>query len=150
NGSKTGDTFILSSDGGSGVSVTAPGTIPVHGSDIQVVNLDGTAGGDTYTVNDLSGTSVQSVTLNFHEAAAHDSTADSVTVNGAMNIPNQVVISAETNQVQQNQGNNLQNVPGSDTVVDVTTVGGGPFGGTTSHYIIRAAIPKMSDTLHVN
>jgi hypothetical protein len=145
------DAFTASAQG-AGIAVLAPGGVPINGTQIDTLNLDGTGDGDTYTVNDLSGTGIKSVSLNAHEAAAGQGAADTVMINGSANLPNLVEMKAEDVQVPSvdAQGNPID-VPGVVSNVELITVGDtgpGP-GGPPSQYTVTAAIPKPDDTLRL-
>jgi Ca2+-binding RTX toxin-like protein len=141
-GTNQGDVFTADPDIGTGVVVLAPGGVIVHGTQIQTLNLDGTAGGNTYTVHDLSRTVIQSVNLNAHEAAGAGGPPSQCTVDGSPALINLVTISAQ--QVQVPEG------PGVVTLVDLRTPSQPGTGNPGSHYRVRAAIPQRADTLTVN
>jgi hypothetical protein len=149
-GGKLGDTFAASSNG-QGVSVQAPGGITVTGTQIDTLNLDGTGDGDVYTVNDLSGTTINNVNLNFHEAAASTGTADSASVYGAKVVDDQVVIMANDVPVPQTDANGQNvTVQGMITQVQLTAQGVTRRSGGAATYKVNLAIPKATDTLKVD
>jgi hypothetical protein len=142
------------------VDIAIPGGKGGHqilAKNVGVVSVDDEGDGATYTVNNLTGTGVQYVQANEHEASHAGGAPDHVTVNGSQTLPNIVDITADPAVTAANildqQGQIVQPIMGPVTNVSMTINegAGNPLtGGGTIQYQIGLAIPKTADTLTVN
>jgi len=81
-GGAASDTFEVDPYMGTGVTVVADG-VPVSATGIALLNIDGDQGMNQTTIDDLSGTTLQSVTVNAAELTTPDTTGpDTTTING--------------------------------------------------------------------
>jgi hypothetical protein len=142
------------------IDMTFPGgngsqTNIIQAENVQKVAVDDSGDGATYIIQDLSGTGVQGVMTNGHEAGAEGGQPDVVTILGSHLSQNLVDISANptasTGAIYDQQGNLVQQTTGPVTNVDWTILGdAGPLGGGRTHYIVSTAIPKIADSLRIN
>jgi hypothetical protein len=143
-GTQAGDQFVAGQDPTGNLIVQAGNPLGpvIKASTMQVLSLDGVAGSSTYQVNDLNQTTVQNVGVNLHEESLMDSGPDHVVVNAPLTQDN-VSLYWDSNLAAQGM---------QVTQVSITPPQGKPgAGGSRSHpYQISLAIPKRSDTLHVN
>ncbi len=72
---------FTASANGAGVTVAAPGAT-VNGTNINVLNIDGTGAAGTTVINDLSGTTIQAVGLNLDEVGNPDGLQSQIILNG--------------------------------------------------------------------
>jgi hypothetical protein len=95
NGGAATDNFTLSADGTRLSAFRTQGAILLDTADVEVVNLNGLAGADTFAIGDLYATAVQVVNLDY---GAADGAVDAATVEGR-NVSDNVNITATPNGV---------------------------------------------------
>jgi len=82
NGSAGAEIFAASANGGRFLFTRNVGNIVMDVDDVETLALNALAGTDSVTVNDLSATDVDGVTLDLGAAGLGDAAADAVVVNG--------------------------------------------------------------------
>jgi Ca2+-binding RTX toxin-like protein len=77
-GDNSVDTFTAGKSSGA-LTVSANGIV-LSPTGVQILSLDGQAGADSITVNDLKGTSIKEVHVNYSQSTAADNAADATTI----------------------------------------------------------------------
>jgi Ca2+-binding RTX toxin-like protein len=89
NGANVAENINISANGGRVLFLRNVANVIMDIDDLEVITFNALRGGDTITVNDLSGTDVTDVNLNLGDS---DGAADTVTVNGTSNDDTIVVV----------------------------------------------------------
>jgi len=121
------------------LSIDTPGADPNHPA------VAG-PGGNTYTINDVTGTGLHYINVNLHEASAPsgsatpDANPNTIVVNGSTQFANTVQVDSDLFQTGTTQVTVTPNVPP------------GPSGGALpgDFYQVTTAIPQVGDNLSVN
>jgi hypothetical protein len=131
--------------------------VQIEALSVQTVSVDAddrnNAGGESYTIDDLSTTGVSQVNVNLHQFLTNpDGNADHVVVNGPATSADvqQFTLATFTGQFGQNGQPVFSNQRTEMVVTGQVPPGNNPLGGSTFAYKVDTALPKSSDTLNLN